>query len=269
MRHNLKIIDFYLDFYSKLVFIADFLYILNMHPLLQIKESIEKGGNQLVVFDLDSTLYDLSMRHLAILKDYAESHHLDYPEQCENILKIQLEHITYYPENIFRNIGMESLEDHFLDHFKRFWLERFFSNHYIQYDILEDGAKDWVDHFADLGAHISFLTGRDEERMGIGTRQRLIDDKLYCEAFDKSSINIKPHRSIKDDEYKSDYLLKIKSDFKKIHFIDNEPKNLVLIAKEHPEIDLIHFDSVHSEKADIPSHLPKIDSFIVSGFNNK
>src|SRR5690606_15584018 len=128
------------------------------------------------------------------------------------------------------------------------------SNSYLHYDQPYEGAVDYVQALHQAGAHIIYLTGRDVERMGEGSVEVL--KKWNFPMNDKAELVLKPHRSMDDAEFKSDWFIKAcRIDFEKIYFFENEPVNLHKILKTCPQVEMIFFKSTHAGKAAPPENL--------------
>lgn len=236
-----------------------------LEEILIKAKDLQANGRQLtVVFDLDSTIFDLSQRQIKIFHEFAERFKQKYPIECDGFYRVTKDSMTYYPEDCLKNVGVVGLSEDFIDDFYSFWEDRFFSNEYTKYDIPEPGAKEYIDKLKSYACNIVYLTGRDIERMGIGTHAQLSHHEFMGsdQQEHQVTLKLKPEASMIDDIFKSEYLLELCPNENDIVFIDNEPQNLVKIAEDHPDILLIYFDSYHSGKAEIPETAITINSFL-------
>lgn len=215
----------------------------SLELLKKIKESEKE--EVVVFYDLDSTIYNLSDRQRQILKDFSDTNKFinKYPEQCERISASSFMNMPFSPLDAIR-LEKIPFDEEFADEFMDFWKEHFFSNEYIVHDILERGVKEFIDRAETHGAKSVFLTGRDQHRMGEGTRKRLLDDDLMAE---NRELFIKPDLRIQDHIFKLDVTKSFHQDSVQIIFIDNEAKNTNYVESNLPGIIGVHFDSVHSE----------------------
>jgi hypothetical protein len=238
------------------------------HNLLtQIENNIQKltaqGLRSLVVFDLDSTLFDVSPRLERILMDFAQKEEflLKFPDQIAFFKNIKVLPTDW---GIKAALVRAGLQEHFLDfqaEVTAFWLEHFFSNHYLQYDRPIDGAIEFVQSVAQAGADIAYLTGRDVARMGLGSEQIL--KKWGLPLNENSQLNLKPHKSMDDAEFKTDWFVEaLSKSYQKIYFFENEPVILHRMAEKCPEVECIFLDSTHSGKAHPPENLPRLINFL-------
>lgn len=228
------------------------------------KELLARDKNVLYIFDLDSTIFDLTNRQLQIFREFAneEKYQKMFPEECNAFAYMNENHMSYYPEDCIHNFGVEKISSSFQEHFYPFWEVRFFSNEYCEYDIPEKDSLKYIQSIYDLGGHIHYLTGRDEARMGIGTRKSLKDHGFILnDNCERIKIKLKPEKSIPDANFKKEYVDSFAEDFDKIVFIDNEPANLEILTGEYPHLRLVHFDTYHMGKHKVPEEALVVKTF--------
>lgn len=238
------------------------------HMLDQILESLRtikrQGQKSLVVFDLDSTLFDVGPRVERILLDFASVplHQKRFPEQVRLLKNYKTMRSDWAIETGLARIGLDGVHPEFQEAVKEYWKKNFFSNHYLQFDSLYDGALEFVKEVDQAGAEIAYLTGRDVERMGVGSEEilRQWDFPLH----EKAQLVLKPHRSMDDAQFKTDWFIEAdKQGYQKIYFFENEPVNLHLLVQFCPHVEMIFFESTHSGKAEPPTNIPKIMNFLL------
>ncbi|MGE0634125.1 MAG: HAD family hydrolase, partial [Pseudobdellovibrionaceae bacterium] len=145
--------------------------------LRQILTQAQQGGSKkLYVFDLDSTLFDVSPRIQKIIHDFTliPEHIAEFPEEVEILKTIELEKTDWGIKNAFFRAGLDKQHPSFYEKVRGFWFQRFFSNDYLQYDVPYEGALNYVEALRKTGNDIVYLTGRDEIRMGKGSRETLL-----------------------------------------------------------------------------------------------
>lgn len=233
----------------------------------QILNSILKEASQaqrgLAIFDLDSTLLDVQNRTLQIFKAFVnlESNQGRFPEAFSVISKTSsLSSYRYFIEDHIKDLGLEALGDIFARELLKFWKQNFFNNDYLKYDIPYPGALDFLMKLKEFQVKIVYLTGRDEARMGKGTRKSLSDlgfpmDQKYVRLI------LKPHKSMNDALFKKEVIFKFDKKHYPIWFFENEPFIVNPIIREASHIRVIFFDSVHSNKDNPPTNQPYIKSF--------
>lgn len=206
---------------------------------------------RLCVFDLDSTLYNVSPRTQKILQDYAHENESNplFKAQKERLKTIQV-HSTDWGirESLIRE-GIEGPLD-FFESVRNYWRERFFSNHYLKYDKPYPGAIEFVQALAHLKIPIFYLTGRDRPDMFEGTVESLKQWGLPL--TDKSkNLLMKPEKKFGEDEdYKVQVLKQLLADYKSIYFFENEPVIINQVIKHCPTVKIIFMDTVHSRRED-------------------
>ncbi|MFK8138064.1 MAG: hypothetical protein AB8E15_06880 [Bdellovibrionales bacterium] len=232
----------------------------------EIIQQIASEPMTLIILDLDSTIYDLTERQLKIFREFSEVERFlnQFPKECEALSQLDEDHMTFYPVDCIKNYGVKEIDSDFEDVFYPYWAERFFSNDYLKYDLVEDMAVDFVHDLFERGAYIRYLTGRDVARMGEGTHDTLKKHDFFPsgDPCEKVSLVLKPEKSMNDAEFKRDYIQSCYDEgFKKIIFIDNEPKNLVLAETFGEKMHIVHFDTYHMGDTEVPESATVIDSF--------
>jgi hypothetical protein len=215
------------------------------------RAAIEKGDLPVIVFDLDSTLFDVSKRSYEILKEWASHPEtLRFVETREKLADLSPAEMRYSLEDVWeiKKIPQEeSPYDHQFKHAKQFWRKRFFNHDYLIHDEPTPGAVQFVKQLHDLGAMIVYLTGRDVPLMAFGTFDQLKSHGLPIET-ERTRLILKPKRHIDDLEFKSGAARTISGFGKVIASFENEPKNLVAMSKCFSEETMnVFIESVSSD----------------------
>ncbi len=219
----------------------------------------------LAVFDLDSTLFDLTLRVSSIVDEFA----LDpasvarFPRECEALKKVQILSTDWGLDEPLSRIGItKATSPDFMHALHECWAAGFFSNDFLIYDEPLPGAVEYVQELHQLGAHIMYLTGRDIPRMEVGTAKSLRDRGFPMDAETVQMI-LKPVAELDDAHFKLEVLQKAEETYERIWLFENEPVNLNLVAKHCPEIGLVFIDSVHSGREEVDATLDSIRHFEV------
>lgn len=234
--------------------------------LTDIQAFSSQGEKSLVVFDLDSTLFDVSPRLERILLDFAAVplNKKKFPQQIRLLKNIKALRHDWGIVGALQRVGLDGHHREFQDAIHEYWHQNFFSNHYLQFDDIYEGALEFVQAIDNAGAEIVYLTGRDVARMQEGSFKVLQDWGFPL--HENAKLILKPHLSMDDAEFKTDYFLSAqKKNYKKIYFFENEPVNLHHLLQHGPAVEIIFFESTHAGKAEPPSHLPRIINFLFSG----
>lgn len=232
--------------------------------LVNIQTLHQQGRKCLVVFDLDSTLFDVSPRIYRILLDFAAQpeNKSRFPEQVALFKEIQTKHTDWGITNALQRAGLDGHHDEFQMAVHDFWHKNFFSNEYLKYDMPHDGAVEYVHAVLQAGAEVCYLTGRDVARMGPGTADEIKQWNLPLN--EKARLVLKPDKKMDDAKFKTDWFIAAQTQgFEKIIFFDNEPVILHLMAERCPTVESIFFESTHSGKAEPPADLPRIINFLL------
>ncbi len=237
-----------------------------LHSILaNIQSLADQGKTSLVVFDLDSTLFDVSPRLERILLDFAAIpwNQIHFPEQVRLLKDIKTLRSDWGIQGALVRSGLDGHHIDFQEAVKNYWQKSFFSNHYLQFDSPYEGAVEFVNQVAKLGAQIAYLTGRDVERMGTGSLEVL--KQWGFPVNEKAELVLKPHRSLDDAEFKTNWFeVANRKDYQKIYFFENEPVNLIHLAQRLPTVELIFFESTHAGKAVPPEDIPRIMNFLLA-----
>lgn len=234
-----------------------------LNEILKItQENRAKNLRTLCVFDLDSTLFNVSTRTQRIINEFADLYQL---EELKNVqvlaadwgIKEAVIRAGLHPDN-HREI-LQKLRD--------YWFEKFFSNEYLHYDVPYPGAIGFVLELEASGAEIQYLTGRDQHRMAKGTKEVLIKWGFPCK---ENQLFLKSHRSIDDESYKRDWFKTFDhSQYAQIYFFENEPVNVNAVLNAYPHIHVIYIDTTHSRKQTVTAEIAKLPHFQRSIQTNK
>lgn len=219
----------------------------------------------LAVFDLDSTLFDVSPRIRQILQDFAVHPEFStrFPESTKVLKNLQTERNDWGIKDAIIRAGLHEHSENFLEDIKLFWKTHFFSNPYLHYDEPYPGATEFVQTLWQMGVEIVYLTGRDQERMGTGSFD-VLKKWGFPVGQERAQLVLKPKAGLDDAKFKREWFDQVAWDkIQKSWFFENEPVNLIEIEKHHPHVDLIFIDSTHSRKAPKPLHLPQITHFLL------
>ena len=226
-----------------------------MSDLEGILIKLAHNNRNICVFDLDSTLFNVSPRTQKILHEFADLYHQD-------LKSVEIEASDWGLKEPLIRHGY-SLEQHSHIHqgLRDFWVERFFSNDYIHYDVPYAGAINFVQKISsDSKNNIYYLTGRDVHRMEKGTYEVL---KKWGFPTPENSVQLKPHRSMEDHLFKRDWILDLqnKNPESTIYLFENEPVNINFIANTIQNIQIVFLNTTHSRKELVTVPVIKINDF--------
>ncbi len=226
-----------------------------LNEILKISHDLRaQNKRSLAVFDLDSTLFNVSTRTQQILFEFAELKNLS---ELKNVI-VKKEDWGIKESVIRAGYTLETHQDLLIE-LRDFWREKFFSNEYIHYDIPYSGAVSYVLELAESGCEILYLTARDQQRMGQGSMEVLRKWGFPCEP---QQLVLKPSKTLDDELFKNDWFLQLdKKPFEKIYFFENEPVNINAVAKSSPEVEIIFLDTTHARKQEVHPALARIKHF--------
>jgi hypothetical protein len=232
--------------------------------LKQAQNWAQNKESHFYVFDIDSTLLDVSPRIQRILDDFLKTPEIiaNYPEVLKHTEDIKVESTDWGIRHAFERLSVPNIPTAFIDKAKNYWREYFFANTHLPLDLPYAGAVNFVQNLHQLGHHIFYLTGRDVHRMKTGTIASLIQHGFPVEK-ERVELVLKPDKSIQDTEFKKKWF----EDLIKIHpeaqflFFENEPLNIAAVRHLEPHLKIVFFESTHSRKMEAPKDLPKIQHF--------
>lgn len=216
----------------------------------------EAAGVKLAcVFDLDSTLFDVTPRTDYIFSQFKEviRSHQDYKVYFDQINNHFIDPMDWGISDVLERSKIVDLN--FLKFAKHFWSLRFFSDDYLVYDKPYDGSLEFLDAIKNTNTQIYYLTARDQIRMGKGTLANLIKWGFPLQSSTKNLI-LKPHSKMNDVEFKVSKLKDMQSNFTKIYFFENEPNIMHAVSNSLSNVELVYMDSVHSKKKEPAAHWP-------------
>ena len=218
----------------------------------------------LAVFDLDSTLFDLTARMSGIVDAFIATPKAlhRFPRECEKARGLPLKPADWGLGEALGRAGLES-DGEFSKALHEFWKEAFFSDSYVHHDEPLPGAVSYVAQIRAAGAEIMYLTGRDVPRMLEGTKRSLREHGF---PLDEAGIELrlKPVAEWEDAEFKVDVLRESAHRFGRIYLFENEPVNLNLVAEKLPDIRLVYIDTCHSGREQVSETLDSIKHFEVT-----
>lgn len=219
----------------------------------------------MMVFDLDSTLFDVSPRIQRILHDFAGQADivaLD-PASAAVLAGLKTERRDWGIRTAVERAGLHVKNPELVNRAREFWIRHFFSNDYLRFDRPLPGAPEFVRFVRALGVELVYLTGRDISKMLTGSLEGLRAHGFPLSA-EGTELVMKPATGLEDHAFKEDWFRALPKDrFDKIWFFENEPVNLDKIRRGHPEVELVFVDTTHSRKLPSPTDLMTLDDFMV------
>lgn len=222
--------------------------------LKKVSELNAQKLRTLAVFDLDSTLFNVSTRTQRILNEFAELH------KIERLQNVEVKQEDWGIKEALLRAGYTLDSDmEMLKTLRDFWSERFFSNEYLHYDVPYLGAVSFVQALEDAGCEIKYLTGRDYARMHKGTVEVL---NKWGFPLKDNSLFLKPEKGQEDELFKHDWFRDFnKTPYHKIYFFENEPINVNAIIGSYPEIEVVFLDTTHARRQEVTAEIQKIKHF--------
>lgn len=226
-----------------------------------IRLAQSKGQKPLVVIDIDSTLVHVHTRNQMILRTFfeIEDHKTRFPSLAQKVSKLEFLPNEWGLSDTLKKGGLEALPDSLMVKVNDYWVENFFSNLFLGHDVLVDGAVEFVKELHARRVDVLYLTGRDEARMGEGTRTTFANWGFPLNEHAKLSLKL--DTDVTDENYKQSVLSEYVQQFQPIWFFENEPLNLQMAADHFPQIQLVQLDTTHSGRGKTPPLTIMLKSF--------
>jgi hypothetical protein len=217
----------------------------------------ESGPGAVAVFDLDGCLFDTRPRQVRIFRELANRAGLDA------LYKVREEHfVDWSLDTTMRNAGLEeSFVATHRDTVRSWWARHFFTSAYVEHDHAMPGAPVLVRAVHESGVHVVYLTGRDTT-MKAGTERSL---RAWGFPYDvtRTTLLVKPTFEMDDTEFKEGALAHVETLGRVVLYLDNEPANVNVFRRVHPESLVVFVETDHSPRPDEPdASLPWLRSFL-------
>lgn len=216
---------------------------LTLERILAIAQ--KSGPSGLLVFDLDSTVFDNRPRQARIVREFGAARGLPALLQC------QPWHFTsgwdLRGATTASGLSAKESETIYAD-LKAFWQERFFTSDYCRDDIEIVGAPRYLHALDYAKARVIYVTGR-HEGMRAGTEACLERCRMPMpSAGGHVQLFMKPELRDDDDAYKREAHAHLKSMGTVLAAFDNEPMHINDYAAKFPEAIPVHLATDHSDR---------------------
>ncbi len=199
------------------------------------------GERAVLIFDLDSTLFDNRPRQVVILREFGLARGL--PALAANTL--QHWRSGWDIPGAMRAVGLSAEEVEALSsEFKEFWRQRFFSSDYCDHDTEIVGASAFLREVQGPGATLVYLTGRHEE-MRAGTVRAMKRSGMPTPER-RVHLMMKPSLREDDDAFKSLAHRHVRDLGTVVAAFDNEPTHANGFRRSFPEARVVHLATDHS-----------------------
>jgi hypothetical protein len=234
--------------------------------IVRVQKVLDAKKLPIVIFDLDSTLFDVSKRSYEILREWlAHPESRSFNETIESLKELRPQDMHYSLEDVWETKQIPYEKEPFAKHFKLakdFWKARFFGNEYLKHDEPTEGGVEFVKSLHQMGVKVVYLTGRDVPQMSFGTYDQLKRHGLPIEQ-DRTRLILKPRRNMHDVEFKSQAVKTAMEWGTVVANFENEPKNLVAMSQVLPPDAMNIFIQTVSSDHGAPAGrgIYRIDSF--------
>lgn len=201
------------------------------------------GSNGMLVFDLDSTVFDNRPRQARIVREFGAERGIKELLGC----KESNFDSGWDLRGAMVSCGLsKDTAEGLAKDIKKYWGARFFTSRYCVDDVQVTGATKYLHQSVETGARVLYVTGR-HEAMRAGTEECM---KKWAMPLPKAGTRIellmKPEQFESDDTYKKDTHQKLHQLGKLVAAFDNEPTHANDYANGFPEATVIHLATDHS-----------------------
>lgn len=209
------------------------------------------------VFDMDSTLFSVSSRTQAILRELAleESFSSQFTEVAGHLKDIAIEQADWGIKPALERLGYPFTSEQ-IQVIRGFWRRHFFSNRYLAEDVLYEGSNSFVQICEALNCEIYYLTGRSEGLMKAGTLRQLEDHDFPLKR--PEHLIMKTTDDEQDEDFKLKRLRDLAGEYDHVFFFENEPVITESVARNLPGVKIIFMDSTHSARRPTPKEFETI-----------
>ena len=230
-----------------------------------LESDLRQGHPILTVFDLDSTLFDVSPRIQKIIEEmrsHPEVLEL-FPDHAPLLDLAKTERKDWGIRDAMKRAFRQNPPPlDFQRYAKDFWARHFFTNEYLHFDHLVEGSNIFVNKLFQAGSQLAYLTGRDWSRMGQGTVEVLKKWDFPVPNEKNVKLAMKPVKGADDSEFKSSWFNSLpKNQYKRIVFFENEPVILHKVSENHPHIEIVFLDTTHSGQGQPSKNWLTIENF--------
>lgn len=224
----------------------------------------ESANSPIILFDLDSTLYDVGPRTHRIIREWLDSDASQkFPHVSSRLHALEERHIDYSIQDIFvaMDLSFEHQEvESAWKSLKKFWSGRFFTDDYLFHDRPYSGALQLVARFHSEGAKIVYLTAREQALQGRGTVRKLKEDGFpidfekigRLQTHQRTALFMKPHSELVDSDFKTEIALQLRKYGKLVASFENEPLNFVSLLNTFPDAIHVFVQTVCSDRGAAP-----------------
>lgn len=199
------------------------------------------GAKGLMVFDLDSTVFDNRPRQSRIVREYGAAAGVAELTRCQPshwVSGWDLEAAM-----VACGLTAEAARGHFKPA-KAFWGARFFTSAYCVDDVPEPGAVEYLRRTLETGAQLVYVTGR-HEAMREGSVACMARHGMPTPGGTVKLL-MKPTAAESDDQYKRETHAALQGMGAVVAAFDNEPTHVNDYALTFPSATAIHLATDHS-----------------------
>lgn len=212
-------------------------------PLALVLDSARRAGPRgVVVFDLDSTLFDNRPRQVRILREFGLTRGI------ECLAQNRLEHwpTGWQMRAALVNSGLSEDEAlRVLPEARQYWGEHFFTSEYCIEDVPVAGAGAYLAELASTRVQLAYVSGRPRTSMEQGTLESMRRHGLPLPG-PGVHLHLKPDLFADDDGFKLENIPALRALGEVVAAFDNEPAHLNIYRSAFPSAVVVRLLTDHS-----------------------
>lgn len=209
----------------------------------KVSASRAAGKDPIVVLDLDGTLYNNAHRTLRILQEFAHAQGATRPRLVAAVDQMSPDMVRYAMSDTLAEAGIADAS--IAEEAHRYWMDRFFTDEYLTYDLPAPGAVEFVHLVHKAGGVPTYLTGRDAPNMLLGTIKALQRDGFPVGTVSTRCI-LKEDFHTPDHDYKARVIASLRRMGEVVGAFDNEPGLCNLFQDAYPTASVFWLDAPHA-----------------------
>lgn len=212
-----------------------------------VRACAARGETPIVVWDLDSTVFQTGPRHQRIFAEFAAQR--GDPALLALAEAAVAADFSWSVDEVLLREGVD--DERLLRDLRRFWGRRFFDGDYLDADRPYPGAVRFVRTLWEAGATSWYLTGRLQRQQAMGTLRQLVRWKLPI--LDGGAVlHLRPPEAASDQDFKASACDRIDAGGTVVATFENEPGHANHFARRWPEAVSVLVDTTHKPGAPEP-----------------
>ncbi len=224
----------------------------------RLDQALNGQKKTVFVFDIDSTIFNVSPRNQAIFDLFCSIYASKHPTLNKLTSLVRL---SYKDWGLDPYTSLIKNEEELKKLASRFWRKHFFTGTFLHSDKPYNEAIPLIHFLKSKDCEIYYLTGRDDHRMRKGSLLQLKHWRLPLK--EDNFLITKPHKKMNDGDYKNGEISALLKKYTghPLFFLDNEPSVLEhCIFPEEKSYTPVFIESTHSSRSQPQKNWPSLNA---------